>query len=161
MCLPSLVHSLPEVTFSEPARSIKLCAWMSAGIANEAQHNYQHRRLNTQPIPSLRPCSSQTETGGHPSHRSHPSTGHPSWTNYCLHTLNDDAEETVTPATPPVPVRACRPPLRITSPGTFLMLAKLVTNFSLSGESQIFGPEPWIWTGWEDGGARRSMMVSF
>jgi len=31
-------------------------------------------------------------------------------------------------------------------------MLKLVTTSSLSGRSQTFRPEPWIWTGWEDGG---------
>jgi len=70
-------------------------------------------------------------------------------TNDHFHAINDDGEETVTPATPPVPVRACRPPPHHLSPQTFLTLVKLVTNSSLSGGSQTFGPEPWIWAGWD------------
>jgi len=124
MYLPSLVRSLSEVAFSEPARSIKLCRWTSAGSVNETRHTYQHRRLNTPSVPSLQPRPARglrSKTGGHPPHRRHPSAGvsivvplrrTPTST---FSTLDNNAEDAVTPTAPLVPVCARRPPVRITS----------------------------------------------
>ena len=124
MYLPSLVRSLSEVAFSEPARSIKLCRWTSAGSVNETRHTYQHRRLNTPSVPSLQPRPARglrSKTGGHPPHRRHPSAGvsivvplrrTPTST---FSTLDNNTEDAVTPAAPLVPVCARCPPVRVTS----------------------------------------------
>ena len=97
---------------------------MSAGSANAKRCTYQHRSLNTPPIPSLQPRSSRrlwSETGGHASRRRHASTGVSiviplgRAPNSTLSTLDDNAEDAVTPAAPLIPVCARRPPIRITS----------------------------------------------
>ena len=78
MYLPSLVRSLSEVAFSEPARSIKLCMWASDGGTNGIRRTHQHRRLNTSAIPTLQLRSSRSlgsESGSHPSCRCHPPAG--------------------------------------------------------------------------------------
>jgi len=124
MYLPSLVRSLSEVAFSEPARSIKLCMRILVGDPNTKRRTYQHRCLNAPPIPSLQPRSSwslRSETGSHPSRWRHPPTGvsiviplgrTPVST---LSTLDNNAEDAVTPAAPLVPIGTRRPPIRVTS----------------------------------------------
>jgi len=56
--------------------------------------------------------------------------------------LDNNAEDDVTPVTPLVPVRARRPPIRVTSLQDLLDAREFGRNFFLSGESQTFGPEP-------------------
>jgi len=170
MYLPSLVHSLSEVAFSEPARSTKLCAFMSASGPNTTRCSYQHRYLNASPIPSLQPRSSRglgPESGGHPSRWRHPSTSvcivvpPGRTTTSTFSTLDNNAEDAVTPATPLVPVRDRCPPIPFISLQDLLDTREVGHNFfsDMSSESQTFGTEPRTWAGWGDEGARGSMMV--
>jgi len=122
--LPSLVRSLSEVAFSEPARSIKLCRWTLAGSVNETRHTYQHRRLNTPSVPSLQPRPAwglRSKTGGHPPRRCYPSAGVPivvplgQTPTSTFSTFDNNAEDAVTPTAPLVPACARRPPVRVAS----------------------------------------------
>ena len=134
MYLPSLVHSLSEVAFSKPARSIKLCVCILASGANATQRTYQHRCLDAPPIPSLQPRSPRglgLETGGHLPCWLHPSTGisivEPPTPTHS--TLDDNAEDTVTPVTPLVPVRARCPPIRVASLQVLLVAEEVGHDF--------------------------------
>ena len=59
-----------------------------------------------------------------------------------------------------VPIRSRRRPIRVTSLQDLFDAGEMVTTPSLSGESQTLGPKPWNRKGREDGGAKRSIMVS-
>jgi len=142
MYLPSLVRSLSEVAFSEPARSIKLCVWVSACGTNEMQRKYQHRCLDAPPVPTLQLCSPwslRSESGGHPSGWCHPSTSAalfvpPRWApTSTLSTLDDNPENTMTPTAPLVPICARRPSIRVTSLQDFLDARKICHDFFSEG----------------------------
>lgn len=147
MYLPSLVRSLSEVAFSEPARSIKLCGRISAGCTNMTRGPYQHRCLDTPSVPTLQLCSSwslRPESGGHPSCWCHPSTsatlvilpGRAS----TLPTFDDNTEDTMTPTTPLVPIRARCPPVRVTSLQDLLDTGEICHDFFSEWR------EPDVWT---------------
>ena len=142
MYLPSLVRSLSEVAFSEPARSIKLCVRVSACGTNEIQDKYQHRCLDTPPIPTLQLCppwSLRSESGGHPSGRRHSPTSAtlfvpPRWVSTpTLSTLDDNPENAMTPTAPLVPVRARSPSIRVTSLQDLLDAREICHDFFSKG----------------------------
>ena len=134
--LPSLVRSLSDVAFSEPARSIKLCVRASVCGANGIRHKYQHRCLDTPPVPTLQPCSSwslRSESGGHSPTSTTLFIFPGRATSSTLSTLDDNTEDTVAPATSLVPVCACCPPIRITSLQDLLDAGKIGYDFFSEG----------------------------
>ena len=109
MNLPSLVRSLSEVAFSEPARSIKLCAFINRASSKVLNSTYQDGRLDTLATLSLQPSPPGCRW---PKTWCCPAT----WRTFpfsTLTTLNNDSEHAVTSTTSLIPVRTCSPPISL------------------------------------------------